>query len=533
MASNLATFRALLAKRVDDKLPIPNVVLKDNSDLGHAFARVVTVENPKSDETAGQTVGRYLDEICASLEKDENKEAVEMFDETAAAFTMKVKNAWSAVDGVRETARQMATDMEKITSDQLNADAFVSKHASYNRLSEDFPTFEWNGTKVMGSMSDVITRVNGLMTAKDAQVSSEIDRSLFNIIISDMSKYGKLEDVEINEETRKAAIEALSGICQTSTAGDIEAAVDMLTGINKVCPIWTRLDQLKNLGQAQVMMFKNITDFDAFITSFYPIMELVTSDQVTPIPTAKEGVIENAKKIITLCDIACYYEYMQRTTIYRESCLLPGGIINADTKEDFTSSGGTMEMLAQFVRFMYKDDKSKIPVMGIKAKPIVDGSAKVAELVRKDIASVEGRVALARNNARTAAFRIVSRDYISKKVKHNNPDATGTEIASSVEDLMAIKIRPIVESVRQYNVNFMDAAMNAIVAVEYQGTFVEHLFKELGAAYISATEANGNVTAEDIRQADVSVIAKLISNFLVDKLVDVLPEGATGVSVNA
>ena len=78
-------------------------------------------------------------------------------------------------------------------------------------------------------------------------------------------------------------------------------------------------------------------------------------------------------------------------------------------------------------------------------------------------------------------------------------------------------------NIRQYNVNFLDVTMNAIVAVQYPKTFTEHLFNELGAAYINMTESNGNITTADVRQIDVAVISKLILTFLADNLVEYLP----------
>ena len=180
-------------------------------------------------------------------------------------------------------------------------------------------------------------------------------------------------------------------------------------------------------------------------------------------------------------------------------------------------------MLAEFIRFMYADDASKIPVAGIKIKPIIDGAAAVSERVKKDIANVEGRVAIAMNLARSTAFKIVIRDYFTKQFTRKNEGADLNAVSAHVADAMTKCAMPIVDAIQQYHVNFVDASMNAIVNSEYKGSFTEHLFKELGAAYISATEQNGNITAQDLRQVDVSVIAKLICKFVVDNLVVVSP----------
>lgn len=523
MASNLCTFKQLLAAHVGSGKPLPNVILADGNELGQAFSRLVMTDQPKEGETPGDTAARYLDEICASLGMEENQEACKAFEETVGVFTTKIKNAWDTVSAIRDTGRELAGEMERICSDQVSKNEFVSKHLNYNQLKTDFPVFSWDGTKIFGSITDVIKTVNSLATADKENVSEEINADKFNIITLDMSKFDQIEDVNVSEESRQAAIDSISALGLGVTAGDIENVVDAVTGINKNCPVVQALSSLKDVANAQIHLFSNIKLFDSAITSFVPVLDVIISEQVDPIPASKEIVIANAKRILTVLQIAAYYEYMQRTTAFRESILLQGGLVNEDQFAQFKEAGGTVTMLAEFIRFMYADDASKIPVAGIKIKPIIDGAAAVSERVKKDIANVEGRVAIAMNLARSIAFKIVIRDYFTKQFTRKNEGADPNAVSAYVADAMAKCAMPIVDAIQQYHVNFVDASMNAIVNSEYKGSFTEHLFKELGAAYISATEQNGNITAQDLRQVDVSVIAKLICKFVVDNLVVVSP----------
>jgi phosphopantetheine adenylyltransferase len=265
-------------------------------------------------------------------------------------------------------------------------------------------------------------------------------------------------------------------------------------------------------------MIDCIKTFDDAITSFFPVLDLIVCEQVVPIPSAKDTVIENAKKIITVLEIAAYFEYMKRTTYLSQVLLFQGGLINGDLEEEFKKAGGNSTMLAEYIRFMFNDDVTKIPVSGATIKNIIDGADNVAAKVKKDIANVESRVALARNTARTTAFRIVMRDYLTKRTARNVEDPS--KVATLVERAMQEKIVPIVEVIRQYDVNFMDAAMRAVVTTQYPESFTAHLFDKLGTAYINATEMNGNLSDADIRQIDVRVISKLIITFLVDNLVE-------------
>lgn len=520
MASDLVKFRELLVQKIDTGYQIPVMVLKDNNELGQAFARIALSEKSQEGETEGQKAGRYLDEICASLNENDNSGVVPLLNDAIALFTTKIKAAWDNITAIRDMGRELASEMDKITNDQLNNSEFVSKHRNYSNLVEDFPVFTWEGTKTMGSMSHVIARVNGLMTNDGSEPSEEINRNLYNIIISDMTKFDQLESVTVNEESRQAAIDLFKQICQNAPAGNIETAVDLITGINKTIVVSDILSKLTQMSYAQVHMVDTIKVFDEAITNLYPIMELITSDQVNPFPANSETIKANAKKLITILELAAYYEYMVRMYSLNESVLLQGGLINGDLEEEFKKAGGTLQMLGEFVRFMYKDDVSQIPVTGIRISGIVDSAANVHDSVTKDIANVASRVAMATSNARTAAYRIVMRNHISKHVQRTNEGADVNDVSCKVEELMVKVVVPLCDNIRQYDVNFMDVAMNAIVKVQFPGTFTEHMFAELGAAYLAATEQGGNITAADIAQADVAVISKLVCTYLVDNVVE-------------
>ena len=526
MESDLVQFRSLLVNKVDSGYQIPPMVIKDNSDLGQSFARIAMSEKAQEGETEGQKAGRYLDEICNTLGEEANAEVVSTLAETTQLFTTKVKAAWDNITAIRENARTLATEMEKTKSDLVAANEFASSHMNYQNLKSDFPVFAWDGTKAMGSIKTVIAKVNGYVTTNGSEPSEEINSNLFTLVISNMSKYDQVERINVTEESRQAAIDLFKQICQNSPAGNIEKVVDLVTGIAPTNEVSETLSKLQQISYAQVNLVSVVKAFDEAITSLYPVLELITSDQVNPFPANTDTVKANAAKLISVLEIAAYYEYMVRTFRLNTALLLQGGIINGDLEEDFKKAGGTVQMLGEYVRFMYQDDMSKIPSTGVTISGITDGSANVSERVAKDIANVASRVTMALNNAKTSAYRIVMRNYIAKQVQRVDEGASAAEVASRVSRYMDTVVAPICDDIRQYNVNFVDAAMNAIVKIQFPGSFTEHMFTELGAAYLATTEQNGNVTATDVRFANVSVIAKLICTFLVDNVVEFVPQTA-------
>ena len=518
--ANLAKFRSMLSAAAETDRGLPGVELKQTTDLGQSFARLVSLDNRHQGETDADLTGRYVDTFCNSLATPTNKIALELFDQTCEAFAAKVKAAWNSLAGIKEQAREISEEMEALASKFANNDSYVVSNSKFLQLSEDFPVFNWDGTKILGAKNDIARDVNALIITPAEngampEVPTRLDQRYLDIVTNSLEQYTAVAPVVLPEETRTALIDQLANVCSETPRSAIEACVDYMSCIRKYVDEYNTLKYISKSPANGV--FDAVKKFDNFITVNFPILDALVSGQVNVGVEAIEQLKTNANSIINFCKIAAYYEIMQRDTVYSDSILLQGGLINSDQQEFFEQNGGNKAMIARHIRMMYRDDTSVIPAMGIRSQAILDSDASVTKTVEEDIATIKSRISLTKTNARVNAFRIVARDFIEK----HEPDAQKRSLEATKK--MELFGNRIAEAVRQYNINFMDAALDLIVSEGYKGTFVELLKNRLGSAYLALVNNSvGEINNDGIKCAEVGVIADLVCEFVVNKMVNVV-----------
>lgn len=523
--ADLTGFRQRLADRAEADKGLPPVNLKMTSDFDMDLAKLVTVDNRKDDETDAQVTQRYIDEICDQLAKPENEEIAKKVGSVINAFVEKIKTAKQSLHDVRNNARELAEIMEKGKTDLLAKDPFVSTHLNLTKLSVDYPTWEWSGPKLIGAPTYIKERVGALITAKDADIPTDYDYRLFMMGLNSINSKIKFVDAPLADDVKTTFIDS---ICETLgesvTKETVIEVVESLVGPTKT----TRaelldLSRLTNLNPAD--LFTQIKSYDGFIQKYYPIAEAVSDGQVE-LPEVEniEDLKSNAENLKTLCEFMAYFELMERETVFKQSILLQGGLLNADEKAAYTEAGGTDLMIAHYIRFMYKDDVQRIPARGISSKVIIESAAHNEKIVKADMCNIENRIAVATTQARVSVFTTVAHRYIVNKVDRENPEETPARKSVLEARFMNGVVKKIAERIHHHDIAFVDAALMLIVEVDYHGTFVEQMYNQLGAAYLAkAQEAeNGEVTDLDMQVAEMGVVAKMVAGFVVANLVEVV-----------
>ena len=269
-------------------------------------------------------------------------------------------------------------------------------------------------------------------------------------------------------------------------------------------------------------LFDRIKEYDGFIHKYYQIATAIIDEKI-PLPDidGKDTIKTNAESVKLLCEFMAYFELMERESVFNKVVLLQGGLINSDEKTAFEDAGGTTLMIAHYIRYMYKDDVKKIPARGISSKVIIESAAHNEKVVKADISNVANRIAIATTSARVEAFNTVAHRYIVNKVNHDNPDMPDSTKTTEVENFMRGLVKKIATRILHHDIAFVDAALMLIVESDYHGTFVESMYNELGAAYLARiqTAEDGKVTDFDLQVAEMSVVARMVSNFVVEHLI--------------
>lgn len=522
--ADLANFRQFLADKASSEGGLAQVCLKTSTDFDIDLARIVTVDNRQDEESDSQVASRYVDEICDSLAQPENEGIVKKINDVIECFKEKILAAINAIKDIRANAHKLAELMDKATTDYLAKDPFVSTHLNLTKLSVDFPAWEWGGPKLIGGSEYIKERVGGYITAKDAEVPTTFDYRLFINGCQAIDSKVKIEPCELDEATSTQLSENLSNtLGELVTKDDITKVLNVITGsVN----LRGEISQIKNLSTMDPgELFNTIKEYDAFIRTYYPVVDAIDGEQVTlPEGDVKEILVSNSRAVKTLCEFMAYFELMERETVFSHAILLQGGLLNIDEKEAFTSAGGTELMLAHYIRFMYKDNVQSIPARGISISVIIESAAQTEKVVKADISNITNRIAVATTKARVAAFNVVAHNYLANKVERehaDDPQLKKATITSGYEETIGSKIA---SRILHHDIAFVDAALMLIVEADYSGTFVEQMYNQLGTAYLAkAKDAEGSVSDLDLKVAEMSVVARMVSDFVVEHLVEACP----------
>lgn len=520
--ANLVNFRTYMAN-IADQNGLPPVCLCDSTDLSMALSKLITVDNRGADETNGQVTQRYIDEICASLCKPENKEIADKLNAVVACFKDKLATSIKSVKDIKENAKQLAADMEKVAQDYLAADPFVSKHLKLTTLSTDYPEWKWEGPLMIGSPSIIANTVNAKFAASEESVSDAFDyKNLTNSILYIRKEHPIKAVDEMDAATIDEFVNSISEVLPDMSVETIKEVVEVLLGTKLINSIYIQLEGIAHLDPA--LIFKTVQEFDGYIQKFYPVADAVASGTVAVPETSKDVLVSNATSLKVLCVHFAYFELMERNTVMRQSILLQGGLINSDEKSAYEEAGGTQQMIAHYIRFMYNDDVSKIPVRGVPSKVIIESAAHNEKVVTESMTNIANRIAVVTTKAHVFAFKHVATQYLNHLIERTAGEETNkVDNAITFTRLSDIALTPVANSILQYDIGFVDACMTLIINAEFRDTFVEKLANELGAKYLATVNAAGGdeVNDLDFKVAEMDVIARMVSGFVAEHLVGV------------
>lgn len=520
--ANLVNFRTYMANLADQN-GLPPICLCDSTDLSMALSKLITVDNRGADETNGQVTQRYIDEICASLCKPENKEIADKLNAVVACFKEKLATSIKSVKDIKENAKQLAADMEKVAQDYLAADPFVSKHLKLTTLSTDYPEWKWEGPLMIGSPAIIANTVNSRFAASEESVSDAFDyKNLTNSILYIRKEHPIKAVAEMDSTTLDEFVNSISEVLPDMSVETIKEVVEVLLGVKLINSIYSQLEGIAHLDPA--LIFKTVQEFDGYIQKFYPIADAIASGTVAVPETSKEVLVSNATSLKVLCVHFAYFELMERNTVMRQSILLQGGLINSDEKSAYEEAGGTQQMIAHYIRFMYNDDVSKIPVRGVPSKVIIESAAHNEKVVTESMTNIANRIAVVTTKAHVFAFKQVATQYLNHLVERMSGEETNkVDNAIMFTRLSDVALTPVANSILQYDIGFVDACMTLIINAEFRDTFVEKLANELGAKYLATVNAAGGdeVNDLDFKVAEMDVIARMVSGFVVEHLVGV------------
>lgn len=513
--ADLVNFKQGLMVYAEQHNSLPNIVLSQATDLGQAANGVIGVDNRSEGESAAALVGRYVDEFAAAFTDESNSEMVSIFNEVVEVCSDKLIHVFTKIAGVKEHATSLSGEMEKTVQQMLARDPFVSAHAGVSTINVDFPIHEWCAVGAVGSNAYIIGKVNGSVTVESAEVPETFSMHHFKLACDNLKDAEPIKDIEFSEESKTAFVNAIHEATSDVSINVIKEGVDCLT-ISKQLNVVVNALASKDIDPSKI--YTTIQFFSNMINCLVIVTDVIQSGTVEVSNSSKDALDENIEKARMMCVLMAYYIAMHRETSYKDAILLPDGSLNKDNLDAFYQGGGNNQMVAHYIRAMFKDDLNSIPVRGVPADSIVKSATALEERVKKDIANVEGRIAVATTQARVAAFKHISSVYLKEELKQRFGDKDDVTLGAIYRKVEAHVFPAICNAITMYNITFLDATLSMIMESSYVGTFAYAVFKKLGAAYINRANIGGTIDQAAIDIVEIGVITDIVSEFVISKL---------------
>ena len=155
---------------------------------------------------------------------------------------------------------------------------------------------------------------------------------------------------------------------------------------------------------------------------------------------------------------------------------------------------------------------------------IIESAAHNEKVVTESMTNIANRIAVVTTKAHVFAFKQVATQYLNHLIERKIGEGANTvDNAIMFTRLSDAALTPVAKSILQYDIGFVDACMTLIINAEFRDTFVEKLANELGAKYLATVNAAGGDEVKDLdfKVAEMDVIARMVSGFVVEHLVGV------------
>lgn len=513
--ADLVNFKQNLMVFAEAHAGLPCVVLNQNSDFSQELDRLIGVDNKGEDESVTALVGRYVDEFAGALGDPANEAVVAKFNEIVDCFYEKINCVFKEIFGIKNHAAELAQDMEKLANDMLARDPFVSVHTGKSTLNIDFPVFGWDAIATVGSAIYLTNKVNGSVTVEEGEVPETFSLHHFRLACDNLKDAQGVEPITISLEATTAAIDQIKEALPTIPVDSITQVWKQLTTAGATNFI---VAALANKDVDPSVIFKNIVEFSNFIETSIPVMDAISTGVVDLGNETMDKLSGNMQKLRWIAEMCGYYIAMHREFSYKGAILLPNGALNKDEVEAYNAAGGTPLMIAHYIRAMFKDDLNAIPVRGVPSNSIITSASALEERVKRDMNNIESRISLATTQARVHAFKHIGCIYIAEEVKKQNPEVDEVTLGSMANCKGKDVVKRIAGNINMYNISFLDAALSLIIEGSFEDTFLECVYKKLGAAYLNRANVGGDIEQGDIDIVESGVIADLVSGFIAHKM---------------
>lgn len=226
----------------------------------------------------------------------------------------------------------------------------------------------------------------------------------------------------------------------------------------------------------------------------------------------------NLDKVENLFNLMGYALVATRKN-FQNAYLIDEDTVNGDQEEALEESGATPEDAQMMLDAMYKAPGLEVPLNGISVKAIAENKQQIRASYAKHAAALKSDAINVQQKAIVRAGMEVLSQYLESTPESRLPQGL------TKEQFLKANLPHVQSHLGLLNLNG-DHSLNTmlydfVLSTHYSETMAPELHRLLGKEVVEHLKLTPNMSSEDLLLVKVSAVAKMISEFIVDKFCDV------------
>lgn len=426
------------------------------------------------------------------------------FSDMADAFAQKLYTGITNLKKVRRDVSTLMSSIDKHYKKLLSEDPVIAAYTGETKAKLSMRAVNWNKLSNISERA-TIAQVHDRIGADD---TAEVTSSILNMAISKLPGVTDERKATPVSDLNKSKVERIidgvhatvKGRCTRNEVSNVVKSALYLTnyhlkeaaGAISLFADGSRADQINRyMDQARL---GNI------------ILPRIT-DEVTDVSAANRKRINNNIDLINeINQMVAYVAFHYRNTVWHDSIMVPGPMINPDTAEQFQEQGGTIDGLVHYFNYAYKD--TGVPANGIGVKFAVDSLKNVEEEYKTEAAKQASVCEDKRKQFLRDSFIYKGIEYLENHRKSLSKQFAVSNLPEYVAATYDAVLQDAPMESRLYNMILNSCFINSIES---------NIYHRLNKSYMKHASTTPTLTDKMCDHIDVSVYSDMIAEYLVDK----------------
>ena len=393
----------------------------------------------------------------------------------------------------------MVSDFDSRVATELQMTGKTTKlleiESSKENVEFSFIDFTYDVINAVGDISYLIKDVNAKYNVKSADVANSFtaNQAINNAIL-------KLE-----KDIQEASINSLDIVGIRAVANDIPVSdiVDTLGIMMSKSKMTSFINELK-YSLKSTKKFEGVLRMDTVLTTklatLNVIQRIVLDGAEISFPV--EGLKAKLEQLKELKLAIAYYICSKFNNELLNVLVLPNGVLVKGEYDKLIAQGLTAKDVA---RYIIVNQGGKYAPGGSLTPHIISSKERTDELYEVRVNAMIDKATLERKNAEVKVIKNIANEYL---LDNKDSLSAGVNAASHVGNLVSDISK---------GVSLQDSLYNFLIKVRYNESFVDTLYHSMGSGYLKVLSNRQKLDDEAIKAIDGTVIAELVTKYLVAK----------------